>query len=88
MAQQVINVGLAPNDGNGDAIRNAYIKCNDNFGELYSRVQETPPATSEGTAGDTAGMIAFDTTYLYVCVSDYDTSSEIWRRVAFDTTPW
>jgi hypothetical protein len=88
MALQVINVGLSPNDGQGDAIRTAYIKCNDNFAELYSRVQEAPPSTSAGTAGDTAGMLAFDTNYLYVCVADYDTSTEIWRRVAFDTTPW
>lgn len=88
MTLQVINVGLTPNDGNGDPIRTAYTKCNSNFAELYSRVQDTPPATSAGTAGDAAGMIAFDTTYLYVCVADYDTSTEIWRRVAFDTTPW
>jgi len=88
MTLQVINVGNTPNDGTGDPIRTAYIKCNDNFGELYSRVQDTPPDTSAGTTGDAAGMIAFDNTYLYVCVADYDTSSEIWRRVAFDTTPW
>ena len=88
MALQVINVGSAPNDGTGDAIRTAYIKCNDNFAELYSRVQTNPPATPSGTVGDTAGMIAFDDQYLYVCLADYDTSTEIWRRVAFDTTPW
>ena len=88
MALQVINVGSTPNDGQGDAIRTAYIKCNENFGELYSRVQETPPFTPAGTAGDTAGMIAYDSNYLYVCVADFDSSSEIWKRVAFDTTPW
>ena len=88
MALQVISVGLTPNDGQGDAIRNAYIKCNDNFAELYSRVQDIPPTSPAGTVGDAAGMIAFDTTYLYVCVSDYDTSTEIWKRVAFDTAPW
>ena len=88
MTLQVINVGTTPNDGQGDAIRTAYIKCNDNFAELYSRVQDTPPTTPVGTAGDTAGMVAFDTTYLYVCVADYDSSSEIWKRVVFDTAPW
>lgn len=36
MPQQVINVGAAPNDGTGDTLRDAYIKCNDNFTELYS----------------------------------------------------
>lgn len=88
MAIQVINVGLAANDGQGDAIRTAYIKCNDNFAELYDRVQTTPPATPAGSVGDTAGMIAYDDTYFYVCLADYDTSSEIWKRVAFDTAPW
>lgn len=88
MALQVINVGTAPNDGSGDAIRTAYTKCNNNFSELYSRVQEEPPASPSGTEGDTAGMIAFDNQYLYICVADFDTSSEVWRRVAFDTAPW
>lgn len=88
MTLQVINVGTTANDGQGDAIRTAYIKCNENFAELYSRVQEAPPASPAGTNGDTAGMIAFDDQYLYVCLSNYDTSTEIWRRVAFDTTPW
>jgi hypothetical protein len=35
MAQQIINVGTAPNDGDGDPIRTAFIKCNDNFTDLY-----------------------------------------------------
>jgi len=88
MTLQVINVGTTPNDGQGDAIRTAYIKCNENFAELYSRVQETPPSTPVGADGDAAGMISFDTTYMYVCVADFDASSDIWKRVAFDTTPW
>lgn len=88
MALQVINVGNTPNDGTGDPIRTAYTKCNDNFGELYSRVQDTPPTTPVGTIGDAAGMLAFDSTYLYVCIADYDASSSIWSRVVFDTTPW
>jgi hypothetical protein len=36
MAQELINVGAAPNDGLGDPIRNAFIKCNNNFTELFS----------------------------------------------------
>jgi len=36
MAQQIINVGEAPNDGAGDPLRTAFIKSNDNFSELYS----------------------------------------------------
>lgn len=36
MPQQIINVGALPDDGNGDPIRSAYIKCNQNFTELYA----------------------------------------------------
>jgi len=88
MAKQLINVGTTPNDGLGDPIRTAYIKCNDNFDELYSRVQATPPTSSSGKIGDKAGMIAYDTTYFYVCVEDFDASTEIWKRVLFSVTPW
>lgn len=82
MAQEVINVGTTPNDGTGDPLRTAYIKCNNNFGELYSRVQTTPPPNSLGSPGDTAGMYAYDNSYFYYCFQDYDGSSEIWRQVA------
>ena len=37
MPQQIIDVGLAPNDGLGDSIRTSFIKSNDNFTELYSQ---------------------------------------------------
>lgn len=34
MAKQTINVGTSANDGTGDPLRDAFIKCNDNFDEL------------------------------------------------------
>ena len=37
MAQQIINIGGAPNDGNGDTIRDGGDKINDNFTELYEK---------------------------------------------------
>jgi hypothetical protein len=39
MAQQVIDVGVSPNDGTGDPIRTAYQKANANFTELYALVE-------------------------------------------------
>jgi hypothetical protein len=36
MAQEIINVGVAPNDGQGDPVREAFTKCNNNFTELFS----------------------------------------------------
>lgn len=81
MAQEVINVGSAPNDGTGDPLRTAYIKCNSNFGELYSRAQMSVPGSLVGSINDRAGMYAYDATYFYYCFQDYDGSSEIWAQV-------
>lgn len=36
MAQQVINIGAAANDGTGDPLRDCFDKINDNFTELYT----------------------------------------------------
>lgn len=36
MTQQIINVGNVANDGAGDPLRDAFIKVNDNFTELYN----------------------------------------------------
>jgi hypothetical protein len=49
MAQQQINVGAAPNDGQGDPIRDAFIKCNNNFTELFS-VSSGTNAISNGNS--------------------------------------
>jgi hypothetical protein len=81
MAQQIINVGLAPNDGDGNPLRTAFIKCNDNFGELYARAQVDPPPTLTGSIGDQAGFYAYDATYFYYCYADYDGSTQIWNQL-------
>ena len=81
MAREIINVGAAPNDGQGDPIRTAFIKTNNNFGELYSRVQVDPPIALTGSVGDAAGMTAYDAEYYYYCFANYDGSTVIWRQV-------
>ena len=40
------------------------------------------PATSIGSSGDTAGMVAWDGSYIYICTASYDGSSSIWKRAA------
>ena len=40
------------------------------------------PAASIGAVGDTAGMIAWDASYVYVCTANYDGSTPIWNRAA------
>lgn len=82
MSREIINVGTVPNDGTGDPLRTAYIKCNNNFGELYSRAQSSPPATLVGTLGDIAGMYAYDEEFFYYCYADYDGSSDIWAQIS------
>ena len=81
MALQIIDIGLAPNDGLGDPIRTAYTKCNDNFTELYARTQTEVPTNQFGSEGDQAGMYAYDSQYFYYCFANYDGSSGIWRRI-------
>ena len=67
MAIEIINVGSAPNDGQGDPVRTAYIKTNNNFTELNARAQTAPPATLVGVAGDVAGMYAYASNDFYFC---------------------
>jgi hypothetical protein len=81
MAQQIINIGASPNDGQGNPIRAAFNKTNENFSELYARAQTTPPNTLVGIPGDFAGMYAYDSTYFYYCFANYDGSSTIWAQV-------
>jgi hypothetical protein len=79
--QQDIDVGASPNDGQGDPIRTAFIKCNDNFTQLYSLPQPTTPTTLVGQDGDIPGMYAYDSNYFYYCFAEYDGSSAIWGQV-------
>lgn len=81
MAQQIINVGAAPNDGEGDPLRTAFQKTNSNFSELYSRAQTSPPSSLVGDPGDQAGFYAYDSTYFYYCFANYDGSSVIWAQI-------
>jgi hypothetical protein len=82
MAQEIIDVGAAANDGTGDPLRTAYIKTNTNFTELYARAQVDPPGSLEGQLGDVAGMYAYDANYFYYCYQDFDGSSQIWNQVS------
>ena len=39
MVKEVIDVGTFPNDGTGDPLRDCFIKINNNFDEVYSRLE-------------------------------------------------
>tara|TARA_R100001443_G_scaffold56866_1_gene67762 strand:+ start:1670 stop:2014 length:345 start_codon:yes stop_codon:yes gene_type:complete len=47
--------------------------------------QQSAPASSVGSVGDVANMIAWDTNYIYICTASYDGSTAIWKRVALST---
>lgn len=49
MAREIINVGATANDGTGDGLRTAYIKCNDNFKSLFDTTV-TPTEIVNGTS--------------------------------------
>lgn len=50
-------------------------------------VTNSVPASSVGSAGDVAGMVAFDATSVYYCIADYvDGLSNIWVKQDWGTT--
>ena len=79
--QAYINIGPAPNDGLGDPIRTAFSKTNNNFSQLFSIPQSSPPSTLQGSVGDFAGMYAYDSTYFYYCFANYTGNSTIWAQI-------
>lgn len=44
------------------------------------------PLTSIGAAGDKAGMIAWNASYIYVCTANHDGTTNIWKRAAIGST--
>jgi hypothetical protein len=59
MAQQHLNIGLVPNDGLGDPLRDGGDKIEDNFNELYPAVAlNTAKVTNANHSGDATGAAA------------------------------
>jgi hypothetical protein len=56
--QEIINIGTMPNDGEGDPLRVAFGKINNNFSNLFSTFVNT---SSSYTVGNTASQIIFET---------------------------
>ena len=64
MAIQVINIGTSANKGDGEPLRTAFDKINDNFDELYLRVGNLETGTV--TTGDIKGSVFGDDSTLLV----------------------
>lgn len=70
------NVELAPN-GSGQVVV---------IDDSVTIASSKTPATSVGASGDTAGMIAWNASYIYVCTANYDGSTNIWKRASIGGT--
>ena len=60
MAQQNINIGTSANKGDGDPLRTAFDKINDNFDELYLKVVNLETGGVTVTTGDIKGSVFAD----------------------------
>jgi len=85
MAKQTINLGTGELTGDGESIRSAFSKINENFDEIYF---QSIPSSPAGQVGDTQGMLAVDEEYLYVCVANFDESTVIWKRIQLADDTW
>lgn len=56
--QEIINIGTLPNDGEGDPLRVAFGKINNNFSNLFATFVNTATSYS---VGNTPGQIIFET---------------------------
>lgn len=57
MSIEYVNIGQAPNDGEGDPLRTAFSKINNNFAFLQQTSTDT---TSSVTIGDEADQVIFE----------------------------
>ena len=48
MAKQIVNLGTSANKGDGDPLRIAFDKVNDNFNELYLDLKQVKSAQTGG----------------------------------------
>lgn len=82
MPQQTLGVGSAPNDGTGDPLRDALIKANSNFTELYARA-----GALSGTSNP-EGNVAADPGAIYI-KTDGGADSTWWvKRSGTGNTGW
>jgi len=66
MAQQTVNVGTRANSGGGDSLRNAMVKINENFDELYEKVGFIGGLDDGQIVTDVTGSIFADDSTLLV----------------------
>lgn len=77
-AYDIINIGAAPNDGEGDPLRTAFTKINDNFSALFSTAFSSTTAITVGTAEQVifqAPVSSFSQAIFQIRSSDADSAN-------------
>lgn len=78
MAQQTVNIGSSANDGTGDNLRNAFIKLNTNFTEIYGLVDRNQKDVTQASHGFAVkDVLRITTAGAYAKISDPDTQEPI-----------
>jgi len=49
---------------------------------------QAEPASSVGQAGDTAGMISYSSSFMYICIRDFDGADGCWKRITLSSATW
>jgi hypothetical protein len=83
------NVGLQSINpvftGQSLSITNGNVRA---FGGNTTVYASGAPSSSIGSAGDVAGRVFADSSYIYICYGNYDGSINIWTRTPNTTTSW
>ena len=67
MAQKIIETGASANSGGGDPLRDAMIKINDNFTEVYTKLTALEDGSiTTSIIGDVVGSVFADDSTLLV----------------------
>lgn len=66
MAQRIINIGTSANKGNGDPIRTAFDKVNQNFTEVYAKIVAIENGTINVVISDVKGSVHADDSTLMI----------------------
>jgi len=92
MSQQTVNIGSSENKGDGDPLRDAFIKINNNFTELYDNFNsleyDKNTKTFTGTFdGDLIGSVFSDTSMTVIDgisgeLKYYPSSTSDWNNTA------
>ena len=66
MAKQTVNIGTSANKGNGDPLRTAFKKINENFTEVYGKIVALENGTLNVVVSDVKGSVHADDSTLMI----------------------